>query len=675
MTVKWLSEAFKIAVCIVLLGGDGIMRLQYPKVSILMPSLNSGAFIRECMDSVVNQALQDIEIICIDAGSTDGTLDILREYEKIDPRVRIIISDKKSMGYQYNLGLDAANGDYIGMVETDDWIEADTFEKLWSAASRQDVDIVAANQYLYYTKPEIHDVRFENLSRCPYEQVFCPKDVLHSFAVKPLIWSAIYRRSMLKENNIRFNETPGASFQDTSFHYMVMTVAKTAFFLDQYFYHYRSDSETQSINSGGKVYCLCDEEYYYEQFLEGRPSDKKLLFKPHVTWKYDKYYWNYCRIAPQFQWEFLMRFRDEFLEYRKAGLLQETPSNTSGYNFFRKGFHEIIDNPVSFYKTTCKKYCTIPKNGEIMEAQVLKEGSLVSPDVSIIIPLCNEESRVTDSLESARKQTLKNVEIICVDDGSDDDTLRIIMEQADTDQRLTVLHQGNQGTASAKNKGLAYARGRYVMFLYAGDRLREDAAECLTFLADKHRLDIVSFNFEPLYEKGVDGRAACNHVLKTEKVMTGADSFCFAWEQGAYVSFVCSAFYNRDYLARKRICFIDEIFYEDIVFMFSALTEADRVLLVEESIYSTGKSRGLPLKKYFLRVYSYFVIYQAILQKCRTLPYDEKLQMYAAKELKAVYTALLNIYCSVDKKEKCRGRFSAAELDLLDKLIDQKLDF
>ena len=72
------------------------MRLQHPKVSILMPSLNSGAFIRECMDSVVNQSLHDIEIICVDAGSTDGTLAILREYEKNDPRIRLIISDKKS---------------------------------------------------------------------------------------------------------------------------------------------------------------------------------------------------------------------------------------------------------------------------------------------------------------------------------------------------------------------------------------------------------------------------------------------------------------------------------------------------------------------------------------------------------------------------------------------------
>ncbi len=652
-----------------------MMKQKYPKVSILMPSLNSGAFLRECMESVVKQTLKEIEIICIDAGSTDGTLEILREYERKDQRIRVIVSDKKSMGYQYNLGLDAASGDYVGMVETDDWIEPDTFECLWTAAHREDVDIVAANQYLYYTKPEICNIRFENLSHCPYEQKFYPQDVLHSFAVKPLIWSAIYRRSMLKENGIRFNETPGASFQDTGFHYMVMTVAKTAFFLNQYFYHYRSDNENQSINSDGKVYCLCDEAHYYEQFLEGRPADKLRLFKPYTSWKYDKYYWNYFRIAPQFQWEFLMRFREEFMQHRKAGLLETDPFNTSAYNAFRKGYNEIIDNPVSFFKKTCRKYCTIPKEGKLLEAEVLREGSSVSPDVSIIIPLCNEENRVTESLESARGQTLKNIEIICVDDGSDDATLRILMEQADTDKRLTVLHQGNQGTASAKNKGLKHARGRYVMFLYAGDRLREDAVESLVLFADKYGLDVVGFDFAPLSEKDRDCEADRRHELNAGKIMTGADYFCSACEHETYVPFACSALYNREYLKRRSICFINEIFYEDRAFMFSALTEADRVIHLEGSLYFTGRSRGLPLRKYFLRVYSYFVIYQEILQKCRLFPhYNERLLKNAARELKVVCTCLQDIYRSVNKKEECRSHFSAPEICLFDKLIDYESD-
>ena len=650
------------------------MQLQHPKVSILMPSLNSGPFIRECMETVVNQTLQDIEIICIDAGSTDGTLEILREYERKDSRVKVIISDKKSMGYQYNLGLDAAVGDYIGMVETDDWVETNTFECLWTAACREDVDIVAANHYLYYTKPEVRNLRYENLNQCPYEQKFCPQDILQSFALKPLIWSAIYRRPMLQENSIRFNETPGASFQDTSFHFMVMTVAKTAFFLNQYFYHYRYDSETQSVNSGGKVYCMCDEARYYEQFLEGRPADKQRLLKPYMAWKYDKYYWNYLRIAPQYQWEFLMRFREEFLAHRNAGML-ETDSLHTSFNAFRKGYKELIDNPVSYFKRTCKKYCTIPKKGRLLEAEILKESSPVSPDVSIIIPLCNEENRVAGSLESARNQTLKNIEIICVDDGSDDSTLSLIMEQADTDRRLTILHQGNQGAASAKNRGLGYARGRYVMFLYGGDRLREDAVERLVNLSDENGLDMVSFDFAPISVEIGDSESGYRNKRDTEIVKTGADYFCFACEQGTYTPFACSAFYNREYLVNRNIRFPDIIFYEDRAFMFSVLTRASRIIHLEEVLYYTGRSRALPLKKFFLRVYSYFVIYREILQQCSAFPdYNERLQKNAAGELQKVCACLQDLYRIVDKKEECRNRLSAPVLSLFDKLVDHKAD-
>ena len=648
------------------------MNLQHPKVSILMPSLNSGPFIRECLESVVKQTLRDIEIICIDAGSTDGTLEILREYEGNDPRIRVIISDKKSMGYQYNLGMEAAVGDYIGMVETDDWVEPDTFETLWRTANNQNVDIVAANYFRYYTKPEIRNLLFENLCGCPYNHVFCPRDALRSFAVNPLIWSGIYRLSMLQENNIRFNETPGASFRDTGFHFMVMTVAKTAFFLKNCFYHYRCDNETQSVNSAGKVFCICDETHFFERFLDNHPVEKQHLLKPYMAWKYDKYRWNYGRVAPQFQWEFLVRFREEFLVHREAGLLDEDALSTSVSHVTMKIINELIDNPVSYFKRTCKKYCTIPKEGMLLEADVLKESSPGSPDVSIIIPLLNEENRITGSLESIRNQTLENIEIICVDDGSEDATRRIIVEQACADRRITVLHQGNQGSASAKNKGLEYARGRYVLFLCAGDRLREDAAERLVSLADKHGLDMLGYNSAPLSEVIRDNKVICNPRTKPETIMTGTENFSYACEHGCYEPFAGAFLYKRLYLLHRKIRFIDGIFYEDRAFVFSALTGAGRVIHLEENLYFTGERRALPLFKFFLRVYSYFVIYQEILQKSRSLPYDERFQENAAGELKAVRGFLCGLYRSVNKKEECRSRFSATELCLFDDLIDQE---
>ena len=115
------------------------------KVSVIMPSLNVAPYIRECLESVVNQSLNDIEIICVDAGSTDGTREIIAEYAKNDQRIRCIDSDMKSYGHQVNLGIEAAIGDYIAVLETDDYIDTCMYEKLYDTASVYDLDYIKSD--------------------------------------------------------------------------------------------------------------------------------------------------------------------------------------------------------------------------------------------------------------------------------------------------------------------------------------------------------------------------------------------------------------------------------------------------------------------------------------------------------------------------------------------------
>ena len=123
------------------------MNTSKPKVSVLMPSLNVEKFIRQSVQSVVDQTLSDIEIICIDAGSTDGTLEVLEEFEASHDNVVLLRSPVKSYGAQMNMGLAAARGEYIGIVETDDYVDAHAFENLYNAAKAHGCDIVKANRY------------------------------------------------------------------------------------------------------------------------------------------------------------------------------------------------------------------------------------------------------------------------------------------------------------------------------------------------------------------------------------------------------------------------------------------------------------------------------------------------------------------------------------------------
>ena len=134
------------------------------KVSVILPSLNVAAYIRECLESVVNQSLRELEIICIDAGSTDGTEEILKKYAAKDSRITLLRSNVKSYGRQVNMGLDYAKGEYVAVLETDDWIAEDMYRRLYNQAVRDRLDYAAAdfetffqlqNGYGYFTRQHI----------------------------------------------------------------------------------------------------------------------------------------------------------------------------------------------------------------------------------------------------------------------------------------------------------------------------------------------------------------------------------------------------------------------------------------------------------------------------------------------------------------------------------------
>lgn len=116
-------------------------------VSVIMPSLNVVDYIEQCLTSVMKQSMENIEIICVDGGSTDGTLEIIQKYADIDRRIQVVQADRKSYGYQVNLGLQYATGQYVGIVETDDYVAPNMFSRLYHVASTQQLDYVKADFY------------------------------------------------------------------------------------------------------------------------------------------------------------------------------------------------------------------------------------------------------------------------------------------------------------------------------------------------------------------------------------------------------------------------------------------------------------------------------------------------------------------------------------------------
>lgn len=332
------------------------------KVSVVIPVYNVEKYLRQCLDSVINQTLKEIEIIIVNDGSKDSSLSIMKEYAAADNRIVIIDKPNGGYGESMNRGFDKATGEYIGIVESDDYAELDMFEKLYTMAKSHELDVVKSGFFYYWSAKGEKNIPNPIASKvtsgrtfCPTEDIKSPVEQVEFFNIKPTIWSAIYRRDFIRENNIRFNETPGASYQDASFNFKVWCCAKRVRLMEECFLHYRQDNGSSSINSPGKVYCICDEYDEMFRFLSERPYEEGKLAPIVARIQYDSYNWNYERLSmnEKMQREFIQRFYKDFLAHEMNGLLQKKYFEWYKWNTIR----ELLQNYEEFHKRRlCDRY-------------------------------------------------------------------------------------------------------------------------------------------------------------------------------------------------------------------------------------------------------------------------------------------------------------------------------
>ncbi len=313
---------------------------QAPLVSVLVPICNVEAYLERCLESARAQTLRDIEVICINDGSTDGSLKIIESFVARDGRFRVIDKPNSGYGDSMNQGIDAARGTYVAILESDDFLDPEALEFMVQRCEQDSLDLIKCNFWLHWSDPGAerlgrHDVYFPAVStRMELMGPHRPVDVPEIFWAKASIWSALYRRSFLNENGIRFLPTPGASFQDTSFTFKVFACARRAAYSSRAFLHYRQDNEKSSVNNPGKVFCVCDEHAEISRFLvEDRPDLRAALDPIRAKVKFYNYRWNYYRLAPELRGEFLERFSAEMREELEAGTVRSCENEMAPYGF------------------------------------------------------------------------------------------------------------------------------------------------------------------------------------------------------------------------------------------------------------------------------------------------------------------------------------------------------
>ena len=255
--------------------------MQGSKVSIIIPVYKTEKFLRKCLDSVVNQTLQDIEIIIVDEGDMDECRSIIDEYERNDSRIKTIHEKNGGYGVSINKGFDLATGEYIGIVESDDFVDENMFEDLYKIAKDSDADIVKSD-WIEYTESKNLCRQVGKINKTMTGKDLTAKTYPRLLSIQPSIWSAIYKKSFLNDNNIRFLSTPGGSYQDTSFTFKVMTLAPKIRLTSKAYLYYRQDNENSSVKNTGKVYAICDEYEEITRFLDEHKDIKCVCWQGQI---------------------------------------------------------------------------------------------------------------------------------------------------------------------------------------------------------------------------------------------------------------------------------------------------------------------------------------------------------------------------------------------------------
>ena len=224
-----------------------------PKLSIIIPIYNTGVYLHKCLKSILSQTLEDFELILVDDGSKDESGKICDEYAVLDKRIKVIHKENQGVSIARNTGIKEAQGDYIGFIDSDDWIDNDMYEKMYSKALEFNADIIVCDARTVYDNKE---EELDTISSLP-ESTLLKKNDISPKILKEIagsVWRCIYRRDVIISNEILFPEGMPLS-EDRVFNILAMGCSNSMFYIKESFYN-RYIREGSAVNR------------YYENMLD-----------------------------------------------------------------------------------------------------------------------------------------------------------------------------------------------------------------------------------------------------------------------------------------------------------------------------------------------------------------------------------------------------------------------
>lgn len=419
-----------------------VQKVNEAKVSIIIPTYNSEKYMEECISSVVNQSMHEIEIMCVDAGSTDETLAIILKYQKEDSRIKLIHSSQKSYGYQVQLGIENACGEYIGIVESDDYIENWGVEEMYHLAVENDLDILKTN---FLTFVDIDGIRYfiqEPLAdKVHYRKVYYqPRNNGYFFTRGEYVWNGLYKRQLFIDNDIQIHHSPKAAFQDKGMYVKTMYYAERVMWSDNCSaYRYRRDNSHSSTFDENSFDYVINEYRFIFDFLRGK--EDVLEIRTVLFWRLFDYLNNndFVIFRPFYADAIRKNYnsaRELLLQVREDGIKEfDVPHKQwEGWDFFinhgEAALDLIKDNAdicMNFYKTWIEKKKK-EKNIVIFGAGKMGKHLTVFLKTNGIKIRC-----ICDNNEKLHEQTIGDVAICGLDEAiREKDNFYIISTQGDS---------------------------------------------------------------------------------------------------------------------------------------------------------------------------------------------------------------------------------------------------
>lgn len=534
--------------------------MKQPIVSVIMPVYNGETYLRQCLDSVVNQTLKEIEIICVDDGSSDRSVEILKEYAAKDERVMVLQQANAGAGAARNNGLSKASGKYLSFLDSDDFFETDMLEKAVEkiAADRADFVVFRCDHYLNDTntfKKAAYTLKKQTLPPyMPFNFRQITDNVFKAFV--GWAWDKVYDREFVMKHNLKFQEQRTSN--DMLFVFSALVLAKRITCLDTVLAHQRRNNGESLSNTREKSwFCFYNALKALRDVLKEKGLYEELK-KDFVNYAVHFSLWNLNTITGDCYEKLYTKLHEEWFEEL------EVTGHDEDYFYNKTEYKQLAD----ILRYDFKEYNT---------------------KLSVVIPVYNAEKYIRQCLDSILTKQKIALEVICVDDCSTDGTPAILKGYQDKYENVTVIrNETNLYAGTCRNKGLMAAKGQYVHFLDSDDYVVDNAYEKLYTLAKENDLDWVKTTSEGFDDE--TGETVENPRYSMEKMYEGffgtlLDFQHFPKKFMDYMAVVpWNGIYKRHFLLEKNIRFNSLFCVNDRSFFVDTCVKGERMMIAREKI-------------------------------------------------------------------------------------------